>query len=173
MEKNAIKSLMYPLSKFDYINYSAIRLHTKRIAKPNMHPLLDNQALIYTHKITWGEMDAFSHVNNTEYFRFFEHARMQHFETIGMLEHMQQHNQGPILGETRCRFKVPIAYPDIIHIGVRVENLNDDRFTHVYTIVSENHNAIAAEGDGKLIYYDYNINQKCSLPEQLKKLLSA
>jgi acyl-CoA thioester hydrolase len=136
-----------------------------------MHPLLKEQACVYTHKITWGEMDAFGHVNNTEYLRFFEHVRIKHFEEIGMLELKQKENKGPILGETRCRFKIPLTYPDIVHIGVRVENLSSDRFTHIYTVVSENHNAIAAEGDGKIIYYDYQANAKCALPSSLRTQL--
>lgn len=136
-----------------------------------MHPLLQDYPFVYTHVVTWGEMDAFGHVNNTEYFRYFEHARISHFEAIGLLGHMQQHQCGPILGETRCRFRIPLSYPDTVHIGVKVENLGDDRFTHVYTVVSERHNAIAAEGEGKIVYYDYKRNAKATLPEALKEQL--
>lgn len=138
-----------------------------------MHPLLNDCALVYTHTVTWGEMDAFGHVNNTEYFRYFEHARIAHFNHIGMLEHMQRHQCGPILGETRCRFKIPLTHPDTVHIGVRVDNLGTDRFTHVYTVVSERHNAIAAEGDGKIVYYDYRSNCKTALPDTLYERLQA
>ena len=28
-------------------------------------------------KLRWGEMDALGHVNNTEYFRYFEQARVE------------------------------------------------------------------------------------------------
>ncbi|MEL7399512.1 MAG: thioesterase family protein [Pseudomonadota bacterium] len=133
-----------------------------------MHPLLQDCTFVYTHVVTWGEMDAFGHVNNTEYFRYFEHARIAHFGAIGMLAYMDEHNCGPILGETRCRFKIPLTHPDTVHIGVKVENLAEDHFTHVYTVVSERYNAIAAEGDGKIVYYDYNSNGKTALPAVLR-----
>ncbi|GAA5315783.1 MAG: thioesterase family protein [Candidatus Pelagadaptatus aseana] len=138
-----------------------------------MHPLLKDSALIYTHTVTWGEMDAFEHVNNTEYFRYFEHARIAHFEKIGMLKYMAEHNSGPILGETRCRFKIPLEYPDTVYIGVKVENLGEDRFTHIYTVVSEKYNAVAAEGEGKIVYYDYNNNCKTALPQCLRQQLES
>lgn len=136
-----------------------------------MHPLLQDCSFVYTHVVTWGEMDAFGHVNNTEYFRYFEHARIGHFEAIGLLSHMEKYNCGPILGETRCRFKIPLSHPDTVHIGVKVMNLREDRFTHIYTVVSERYNAVAAEGEGKIVYYDYNRNAKASLPESLKSAL--
>lgn len=136
-----------------------------------MHSLLKQCVHIYHHKVTWGEMDAFNHVNNTEYFRYFEHARMSHFEDIGMMAVKESHNTGPILGETRCRFKAPLSYPDQVQIGVQVADLGEDRFTHVYTVVSENLNRVVAEGEGKIVYYDYNRNQRCSLPEPLFQAL--
>lgn len=136
-----------------------------------MHPLLEDYALVYTHKVTWGEMDAFEHVNNTEYFRYFEHARIAHFDEIGMLKYKEEHNCGPILGETRCRFRIPLEHPDTVYIGVKVENLGEDRFTHIYTVVSEKHNAIAAEGEGKIVYYDYNNSCKTALPQHLRQQL--
>ena len=132
-----------------------------------MRSLLEDCALIYTHTVTWGEMDAFNHVNNTEYFRYFEHARIRHFEEIGMLSYMETHNIGPILGETRCRFKLPLTYPDTVHIGVTVEDLQNDRFVHRYRLFSDKHQTIAAEGEGRIVYFDYSRHCKTDLPQAL------
>lgn len=139
----------------------------------NTHPLLKDYPLVYTHKVTWGEMDAFNHVNNTEYFRYFEHARLAHFEELGINQLMKEQNLGPILGETRCRFKAPLEFPDTVHIGVKVKDLGDDRFTHIYTVVSEKLNRVAAEGDGKIVFYDYNQGQKANFPAELKTKLES
>ena len=138
-----------------------------------VHPLLHECILAYTHKVTWGEMDAYNHVNNTVYFRYFEHARLMHFQKLGLADLKEQTNIGPILGETRCRFKAPITFPDTIYIGVKVKDVGDDRFTHIYTIVSDRLNCIAAEGDGKIVFYDYNKGQKAILPEDIKRQLLA
>ena len=36
--------------------------------------------------VEWGEMDAYGHVNNTVYLRWFESARMEYFRRIGWPE---------------------------------------------------------------------------------------
>ena len=33
--------------------------------------------------VRWGDMDAFQHVNNTVYFRWFECARLEYFQAVG------------------------------------------------------------------------------------------
>ncbi len=40
--------------------------------------------------VLWGDMDAFQHVNNVTYFRYFESARIAYFERIGALEFMKE-----------------------------------------------------------------------------------
>ncbi len=132
-----------------------------------MHPLLENNTLVIPQTVAWGEMDAFNHVNNTVYFRYFENIRMIHFEDLGLMKIMQADNVGPILAETRCRFKAPLSYPDTLHIGVTVKNLGEDHFTHSYTIVSDKLNRVVAEGEGKIIYYDYQKNCRAKFSNSL------
>ena len=36
--------------------------------------------------VQWGEMDAFGHVNNVVYLRWFESVRIAYFERCGVLE---------------------------------------------------------------------------------------
>lgn len=136
-----------------------------------MHALLENSPFVYSHKVTWGEMDAFNHVNNTEYFRYFEHARMGHFDTIAMMSFKDTDNTGPILAETHCRFKAPLSYPDEVFIGVSVKDLTLDSFTHVYRVVSRRLDRIVAQGEGKIVYYDYQNNARCALPAPLYNAL--
>ena len=70
--------------------------------------------------VAWGEMDAFGHVNNVVYFRYFETARIACFERIGYTESMREHQIGPILAHTECRFRLPLEYPDTITAATRV-----------------------------------------------------
>ncbi len=64
--------------------------------------------------VQWGDMDAFQHVNNVVYFRWFESARMRLFEAIGFTG---SDVVGPILHSTSCRYRAPIYYPDALVAG--------------------------------------------------------
>ena len=75
---------------------------------------IEEYAVIVKQDVIWGDMDAFSHVNNTVYFRYFEDARMAFFEKTGVIAHMDSTNIGPILASTQCQFRAPLSYPDHI-----------------------------------------------------------
>lgn len=119
--------------------------------------------------VAWGEMDAFQHVNNTVYFKYFESARIAYFDRVGVNEEMNRSNIGPILASTQCRFKAPLTYPDNVSIATRVSDVSEDRFTMKYFVMSQKSGRIAAEGEGLIVFYDYNNNRKHAIPAEIKK----
>jgi acyl-CoA thioester hydrolase len=110
--------------------------------------------------LIWGDMDAFQHINNTVYFRYFENVRMAYFSATLVNQYLQQHQIGPILGHTECRFLAPLTYPDTITLATRVSKLRNKRFTMEYVIFSQKLAKLVAEGSGEIIYFDYT--QQCS-----------
>ena len=123
--------------------------------------------------VAWGEMDSLGHVNNIVCFRYFESVRMAYFERVGFLEEMKKSGVGPILATTTCRFRVPLAYPDRVHVGASVRNVKEDRFTMRYDIVSETHAMTAADGDGLIVAYDYHAKKKAPLPDGVRDKIAA
>ena len=123
--------------------------------------------------VTWGQMDSFAHVNNIQYFKWFEDVRMAYFVATGIFDHMNAHQVGPILAKTQCRFIRPLAFPDRVHLGTLVEDMGEDRFTMVYRVVSEANNALAAEGQGRIVMFDYAANTKAPIPEAIRARMQA
>ncbi|MGH9323269.1 MAG: acyl-CoA thioesterase [Vicinamibacteria bacterium] len=119
--------------------------------------------------VAWGDMDAMGHVNNTVYFRYFESARIAYFQRVGFLEEMKESGVGPILASARCRFRIPLTYPDRVLAGASVQDVQEDRFLMLYRIVSEGAGALAAEGDGLIVSYDYRRKRKSPLPAPVRK----
>jgi acyl-CoA thioester hydrolase len=123
--------------------------------------------------VSWGEMDAMGHVNNIVYFRYFESARIAYFERVGFLEAMKETGVGPILASTHCRFRIPLTYPDRVLVGASASELKEDRFVMRYRVVSESKGAIAAEGDGLIVSYDYRSERKAPLPHTVRQRIEA
>ncbi|MEZ4380890.1 MAG: thioesterase family protein [Nannocystaceae bacterium] len=123
--------------------------------------------------VAWGDMDAFQHVNNVTYFRWFEHVRLAYFEAVGWTAAAAAGGVGPILAQTSCAFRAPLTYPDTVHLGARAVDLGDDRFTMRYRVVSERLGTIAAEGDGRVISYDYRAGRKAPLPPAIRAAIVA
>ena len=47
---------------------------------------LADYPIIYNQPIHWGEMDAFSHLNNVVYYRYAESARIAYLQALGMFD---------------------------------------------------------------------------------------
>ena len=123
--------------------------------------------------VAWGDMDAFQHVNNVTYFRWFETVRIAYFEAIGWTGPSGPSGVGPILARTSCVFRAPLTFPDRVILGARASNLTDDRFTMHYRVVSERLGKVAAEGEGTVVSFDYRAGVKAPLPPPVRAALLA
>jgi acyl-CoA thioester hydrolase len=118
--------------------------------------------------VQWGDMDAYGHANNTLFFRFFESARIRYLEECGFLATYETQKIGAILHSTECRFRRPLFYPDDVLVGGRALDVGADRFTMGYRVVSLTHDAIAADGSGIIVSYDYTAGGKTALPDEVR-----
>lgn len=117
--------------------------------------------------VAWGDLDAFGHVNNTMFFRYFEDARIAYLDALDFLGG-PPNSIGVILHSTMCRFRRPIKYPDTLRVGARVTEIAEDRFTMEYRIFSNALDEVAGEGGGVLVAYDYFKGHKIPLPEVVR-----
>lgn len=134
-----------------------------------MKPDFVDCQVVYETPVAWGEMDAFQHVNNVMYFRYFESARIAYFDRVGVNEHKEKTGVGPILASTQCRFKAPLTYPDTISVGTLVSEIAEDQFTMRYFVKSHNSGRVAAEGEGLIVYYDYNAGKRHTIPAEIRE----
>jgi acyl-CoA thioester hydrolase len=136
-----------------------------------MDNLVEGYPVVIEIPVQWGEMDAFQHVNNVVYFRYFENARIGYFEKLDVIEFMTRKGIGPILAATSCRFKTPLTYPDRVLVGAKVTSVEDDRFVMEYRAISTRYQKVVAEADGVIVTFNYRENKKVPVPEELRRLI--
>ena len=136
-----------------------------------MQKFLDEFSFVIDMDVDWGDMDALQHVNNVEYFKYFQAARIAYFEKIDSESVMGETRVSSILASTQCKFIYPLAYPDSISVGVRVDAMADQYFTMKYAVVSHRHQRLAAIGDAKVVMFDYVNNKKASIPDEIRKTI--
>ena len=135
------------------------------------HPELAQFPIVVEFDVAWGEMDSYAHVNNVVYFRYFENARIAYLDRIGWMNSMQQSGLGPIVASTHARFRKPVSYPDHLLVGGRISDIQSDRVTFDYRLISTKLNAVAAEGQAVVVSYDYKAAAKAPLPEAIRKAI--
>ena len=118
--------------------------------------------------VFWGDLDAYGHVNNTVFFRWFEEARMAYLARCGLIESYDRDRIGVILHSTSCRFRAPVFHPDTIEVAVRVGEVGQDRFTMEYTARSITRGEVVGEGSAIVVCFDYAKQQKATLPVSVR-----
>ncbi|MFW6067917.1 MAG: acyl-CoA thioesterase [Myxococcota bacterium] len=133
---------------------------------------LSDYPIVVTEAVRWGDMDAFGHVNNTVYFRFFESARIAFFAELGIHTSTPE-GVGPILHSTSCRFRAPVTFPDSLRVGARVADVGEDRIRMEHLVYSERLQKAAATGDALVVTFDYANGCKAPLPPAWREHIDA
>lgn len=123
--------------------------------------------------VFWGDMDAYQHVNNTAYFRYFENARVRFCEEIRFsLDPGKMDGMGFVLAAIDCRFLIPLAYPDYLSVGVRVSEMESYRFHIHHRLVSHTLEKVAAEGTARVVVYDFRREKMIPIPKEVKERIN-
>lgn len=124
------------------------------------------------HRVAWGEMDAFGHVNNTNYLRWFESARIAYFEKVAISISAKDASLWvPILARASVDFRKPVTYPDTVTLEASVTSLGNTSLTMAYRAVSQKL-GLAAEGESVVVLLDGS-GKKVSLPDELRRAVEA
>jgi acyl-CoA thioester hydrolase len=124
--------------------------------------------------VQWGDMDAFQHVNNTVFLRWFESARIAYFEKVGMptgvgsIASANGAEPGPILARATVDFRQPVTFPDRITARARVAKVGNTSFTMLYQVYSEKLAAVVGEGEGVVVMFDYAKQTKVPVSDDLR-----
>jgi acyl-CoA thioester hydrolase len=105
-------------------------------------------------------MDAFGHVNNVVYFRYFEAARIEYLTRVGWMESKEKLGIGPIVHSTQARFRKPLGYPDLLKVGGRAVAVSSDRVTIEHVVWSTRLESVAAQGQVVVVNFDYRAGKK-------------
>lgn len=110
--------------------------------------------------VQWGEQDGFGHINNMHFIRWFESARIAYLSLCGV--ELTTQGVGPILAAVNCNYRLQIKYPDTITVGARVTRIGRSSMQIEHQLWSNNHTAVAADGDSTVVMFDYE--NQCSSP---------
>ena len=115
-------------------------------------------------------MDAIGHVNNANYFRYMETARVSWLSSIGIK--LGKANQSYVIANTFCNFIQPVEYPDTLKIDTFVSNVGNSstEFLHEFYKKSSTDKLIAF-GICTAVWVDLNNGKGIELPKELKNCL--
>ena len=123
--------------------------------------------IVYEQKVAWGDMDAFGHVNNVMYYRYIESARIEYFDRLNVFDQ----DVLTVVASSQCKYLKPVFYPDVLHIGARVEEMRNTAIRMHYVLFSQQQQQIVADGEAVIVFVDKVEMKKTLIPQQLRKII--
>ena len=121
--------------------------------------------------VRWGDMDAMGHVNNAQYFRYLETARIDWMRSIGVNPAPQ--GQGPVIVNAFCNFYLQLSYPDEVLLKMFVSDAGRTTFETWATMERvEQPGRICAAGGGTVIWVDFPLQKAAQLPDWVRALVT-
>lgn len=135
------------------------------------HESLKEFPVIVALVVEWGDQDAFGHVNNVVFLRWCETARVVYLDRIGMWPMIEAEGKGPIVAAIACNFRRSVTFPDTVHVGARVTRIGNRSFRMEHCVVSEVANAVVADADSTLVFYNHRQQHSLPVPDELRRAI--
>lgn len=133
-------------------------------------PLMPEFKHVLRWPVQWGDQDAYQHVNNTIYFRWFETGRMTYSAEVGLdRARLEGEGLGVILPAISCQFRSALIHPDTVHIGTSVTRFGRTSMTMVHRIWSEAQQKVVADGESTVVVYQYRDQTPVVIPDFVRK----
>ncbi len=118
----------------------------------------------------WYDNDVYGHVNNVEYYAFFDTVINHWLIREGGLDI----HTGPAIGlcaESHCAFRAALVFPDVVDAALRVGTLGRSSVRYEIGLFARDSEAPAAEGWFVHVFVDRASRRPVEIPAQLRASL--
>ncbi len=116
--------------------------------------------------VRWRDLDAFNHVNNSNYLTYLEEARLQWLRHVpGWFD---EHSM-PVLAASQINYRRPIEWPAQLHVELICERLGNSSVTLGHRIVDANDSdALYSDGHVVMVWMNPATGKPVSLPQSIR-----
>jgi len=118
----------------------------------------------------WMDQDPYGHVNNVEYYSFFDTVVNEHLiRHAGLVP-----RDTPVVGmvvETKCRFLREISFPETIDAGMRVTKIGQSSIVYDIALFKQGVDTPCATGHFVHVYVDRATMQKTAIPDAVRRAI--
>ena len=121
--------------------------------------------------IRWGDMDAFGHVNNIMYFRYFEQTRLAWYESLGFGGLGEAGTrESMVIVDNHAEYLRALVYPADVSVRMGGHTPGRSSLTSTYTIaVGE---TLHTRGSSKIVWIDGTSGRPKPLPDAVRALVA-
>ena len=118
----------------------------------------------------WFDNDIYGHANNTVYYSYFDTAIAHLLIREGGLDPRRSEVIG-VAVETGCRFHSSLAFPDLVHAGLRVGHLGTSSVRYEIGLFRNEQDEASAEGHFVHVFVERASQRPVAIPERIRAAL--
>lgn len=120
----------------------------------------------------WMDQDPYGHVNNVEYYSYFDTVVNEHLIANAGLDPITTDVVGLVV-ETQCRFMREITFPQIVNAGLRVLKIGNSSITYQIGLFRDDESEPAALGRFVHVYVDRETRQTVRVPDRVRDAVAS
>ena len=120
----------------------------------------------------WKDNDVYGHVNNVEYYSYFDTVINEYLITEGGLDIAA----GDVIGvcaESHCSYHGALTFPETVEAGLRVGHLGRSSVRYEIALAREGSEELAATGWFVHVFVDRETRKPVEIPGRLRAALEA
>jgi len=120
----------------------------------------------------WNDNDVYGHMNNVAYYEMFDTVINRFLIEEGGLDIFTAATIG-IVPETRCRYRKPLRYPDVLDAALAVARLGRTSVTYDIALFRQGEDDAAAEGHFVHVFVNRSDQARAvPIPDQIRAALA-
>jgi acyl-CoA thioester hydrolase len=124
-------------------------------------------------RVRFGDLDAMQHMNNVEFLRYFETARIDYISQLAPGHAPTQRRKfGFIFAECHITYRAPAFFGDVIRTYVWPWELKRSSLKLAFEMrTDDSEDRLVADGWGTLVGYDYDAGHSQPIPDEFRALV--
>ena len=118
-------------------------------------------------EVRWRDLDAFNHVNNSNYLTYLEESRLQWLRRVPGVwfdEHAM-----PVMAAVQLNYRRPIEWPAQLHVQLSCERIGTSSLTIAHRIVdTRDPEVLYCDGNVVMVWMDPASGKPVPLPEAIR-----
>jgi acyl-CoA thioester hydrolase len=120
-----------------------------------------------TISVRWGDMDSFKHVNNAQYLRYLEEARVQWLASIPGVSLSDRIS--PVLASSNVNYRQSIEWPSDIAVELSIERIGNSSLTMGHRMVAaKDDSMLYSDGSVVMVWIDTQTGKSVPLPDAVR-----
>ncbi|MDG1243188.1 MAG: thioesterase family protein [Porticoccaceae bacterium] len=120
----------------------------------------------------WMDNDIYGHVNNVVYYSYFDSVANKYLIEEGGLDIKNSQVVGFVVA-SNCQYTSPIAYPQAIEAGLRVNRLGNSSVEYGIGIFQQDSSVVSAMGTFTHVFVDRSTDKPVAIPASIRSALEA